>query len=58
MFSKLVSVIAPIVIVKPSLPSANTSSIVEISNVVELEPAGIVTDATPVKSVPSAATPL
>ncbi len=57
MFSKLLSVIVPSVIVKFSLPSANTSSNVSIVNVAELLPAGIVTVVTPVKSVPSTAVP-
>ena len=57
MFSKFVSVIVPIVIVSNSEPSANTSSIVSIVKVFELDPAGIVTVVTPVKSVPSTATP-
>ena len=56
--SKLPPVAVASVTLKLSAPSASASSIVATSNVVELEPARMVTVATPVKSLPSVAVPL
>ena len=53
-----VPVIAPRVIVTFSAPSTKTSSIVVKLNVLLLLFAGMVTFATPVKSLPSTAVPL
>ena len=57
-FSKLPPAALPIVTVKFSAPSASTSCNVAMLKLALLAPAGIVTVATPVKSLPSAATPL
>ena len=56
--SKLPPAADTIVTVKLSAPSASVSLIVAIASAALLAPAGMVTVATPVKSLPSAAVPL